>query len=86
MRKPGRSRGPLALVAILSVLPGLSPAAGHAALQGGAGPAKSTLEDRIADVDFLARELPRLHKNLYFKIKAPEFKVLIERFKTSSPG
>lgn len=86
MRRPSRSRGPLVLAAILSVLPGLDPAAGSAALQGGAGPAKSTREDRIADVDFLARELPRLHKNLYFKIKAPEFKAQVERFKASLPG
>jgi len=86
VRRPSRFREILVLVAILSVLPGLGPAAGSFALQGGSGPAKSTLEDRIADVDFLARELPRLHKNLYFKIKAPEFKAQVERFKASLPG
>jgi hypothetical protein len=54
--------------------------------QTGAGPAKTSFEDRAADVDLFARELPRRHKNLFFKLKAPEFKALVDGFKASLPG
>jgi hypothetical protein len=53
---------------------------------GRAGAPQTAAEDRAADVDLLARELPRLHKNLFFTLKAPEFKALVERFKESLPG
>lgn len=50
------------------------------------GGPQTPADERAADVDFLGRELPRLHKNLFFTLKAPEFKALVERFKGSLPG
>jgi hypothetical protein len=39
----------------------------------------------MADAAFLVRELPRLHKNLYAKLKAPEFKALAAAFQSGLP-
>lgn len=86
MRIENRSRTRLLFPAAILLLTALAFPAGSVAVQGGMGQAKSSLEDRAAVVDFLARELPRLHKNAFFKLKAPEFKALVDRFKASLPG
>jgi hypothetical protein len=66
-----------------AVLAAAALAAGLAA--GCPGPARDSLEERSADLDFLVRELPRRHKNLYFKITAAEWRARVERFKASLP-
>lgn len=50
------------------------------------GGPQTPADERAADVDFLGRELPRLHKNLFFTLKSPEFRALVDRFKASLPG
>jgi len=86
MRNDARSRTRLRFLAAMMTLTAFAFPAGPAAVLGGTGQAESSLEDRTADVDFLAGELPRLHKNLFFRLKAPEFKALVERFKATLSG
>jgi hypothetical protein len=83
MRRSRAAAGISLIVAgMFSASPAFPAGPGGASAAGG----QTSAEDRAADVDLLARELPRLHKNLFFTLKAPEFKALVDRFKRSLTG
>lgn len=50
-----------------------------------AGP-RSAAEERAEDIDFLVRELPKRHKNLYFRLTRDEFNARAEELKNALPA
>ena len=80
--------GLLAVGSALFVLPFLSPsaAAGQALVRQADPPQVMTAERWARDIDVLGEELPKRHKNLFFKVSEADFRKEVESLKAALPS